>query len=211
MSLPDAEAHIKEILGTHYVDGDWRPALKAVMDMEGDSNVAISAVEQLKKAASHQTGLKIQIPTCQPFLAQLTALEDEVTTSLHDLMACNRIFGTPLSMDKFLEPAEEQEVGDCVFEGGDKEIVAAVGWEMAGKWGEVIEVESNEEEDIKPAISHTKTLALCQQLERACLQFGNADLTLLFELLKQIHLFHAELRHEELLHLTQTIIDAYFH
>jgi hypothetical protein len=59
MSLPDAEAHIKEILGTHYVDGDWRPAFKAVMDVEGDSNVAISAVEQLKKAASHQTGLKI--------------------------------------------------------------------------------------------------------------------------------------------------------
>jgi hypothetical protein len=96
-------------------------------------------------------------------------------------------------MDKFLKPAEEQEVGDCVFEGGDKEIVAAVGWEMAGKWGEVIEVESDEEEDIEPEISHAKTLALYQQLERACLQFGNANLTLLFELLKQIHLFHAEL------------------
>ncbi|KAG2351628.1 hypothetical protein BDR07DRAFT_1318253 [Suillus spraguei] len=53
MSLPDAEAHIKEILSIHYIDGDWRPAFKAVMDAEGDSDVAISAVEQLKKAASH--------------------------------------------------------------------------------------------------------------------------------------------------------------
>ncbi|KAG2351629.1 hypothetical protein BDR07DRAFT_1500795 [Suillus spraguei] len=123
---------------------------------------------------------------CWPFFAQLTALEDEVTTSLHDLMACNRIFGRPLSMDEFLEPAEEQEVGDCVFEGGDKEIVAAVNWEMAEKRGEVIEVESDEEEDVEPEVSHAETLALCQRLERACLQFGNADSTLPLELLKQI-------------------------
>ncbi|KAG1723733.1 uncharacterized protein EDB91DRAFT_1087726 [Suillus paluster] len=159
MSLPDAEARIKEILGTRYVD----------------------------------------------------ALEDEVTTSLHDLMTRNRIFGRPLSLDEFLEPAEEQEVGDLGFEGGDKDIVAAVNREIAEKSGEVIEVESNEEEDAKPEVSRAETLALCQRLEGACLQFGNADSTLPLELLKQIRLFRAELRHEELLHSTQTTIDAYFH
>ncbi|KAG1887182.1 hypothetical protein F4604DRAFT_1720679 [Suillus subluteus] len=79
------------------VERAQRPAFKAVMDAEGDSDVAISAVEQLEKAASHRTGLKIRIPARRPLLTQLTALEEE---------ARNRIFGRPLSMDEFLEPSE---------------------------------------------------------------------------------------------------------
>ncbi|KAG1835808.1 hypothetical protein F4604DRAFT_1910703 [Suillus subluteus] len=67
------------------------------------------------------------------------------------------------------------------------------------------------EEDVEPEVSRAETLALCQRLERACLQFGNVNPTLPLELLKQIRLFHAELRREELLHSTQTTIDAYFH
>ena len=42
--------------------------------------------------------------------AQLTALEDEVTASVTNLKARNRIFGEPLSLDEFLQPAKEREV-----------------------------------------------------------------------------------------------------
>jgi len=46
------------------------------------------------------------------------------------------------------EPAEEQEVGDSwlEFEGGEKAIIAAVKQEMTEKAGEVIEVETDEDE-----------------------------------------------------------------
>ena len=83
---------------------------------------------------------------------------------------------------------------------------------MAKKVGEVIEVESDKDEDTQaePELSRTETLGLCQWLEGACLQFGNADPTLPLELLKQIRLFRAHLRRDELLHGMQTTIDSYF-
>jgi hypothetical protein len=142
MTLPEAEVCVKEILGTRYADTDWLPAFEAVMNAEGDSDAAAMAVEQLAQAASQRTGLKIRIPMRRPPLAQLTAVENEVATSLQDLRNHNRIFGELLSLDEFLEPAEEQEVGDSLkFEGGDKAIVAAVKQELAERAGEVIEIE----------------------------------------------------------------------
>ncbi|KAG1734392.1 uncharacterized protein EDB91DRAFT_1296928 [Suillus paluster] len=176
-----AEERVKKILSNHYIDTDWRPAFKAT-----------SEVEELAQAACRRTGLKIKIPARWPPLTQLTTLEDEITTSLQDLKTRNRIFGEPPSLDEFLKPVEEQEVGDSLaFEGGDKAIVAAVKQEIAEKVNKVIEVESDEDEDTQaePEFSHAETLGLCQWLEGACLQFGNADPTLPLELLKQIRLF----------------------
>ena len=212
MTLPEAEARMKEILGTHYIDGNWRPALEAVMNAEGDPDTAASAVEQLAQASSCRTGLKfkIWIPARQP-LAQLTALEDEVATSIQDLKTRNRIFGEPPSVDEFLEPAKEQQVGES-FEGGDEAIIAVVKQEMAEKAGQVIEVESesDEEDDPQPEVSRAEMLGLCQRLEGGCLQFGNADSTVPRDFMKQIRLFQAHLRCEELLHRMQTTIDSYF-
>jgi len=211
MTLPEAEVRIKEILGTRYADTDWLPAFDAVMNAEGDSDAAAMAVEQLAQAASQRTGLKIRISMRRPPLAQLTAVENEVATSLQDLKNRNRIFGEPPSLDEFLEPAEEQEVGDSLkFEGGDKAIVAAVKQELAERAGEVIEIESDEEEGAEPEVSRTETLELCRRLEGACLQFGNVDSSLPLDLLKQLRLFRAHLRRDELLHGKQTTIDMYF-
>jgi hypothetical protein len=177
----------KKTVGTHYNDGDWRPAFEAVMIAEEDSNTAASAVEQLAQAASRRTGLKIRIPARRPPLAQLTALENEVATSIQDLKTRNRIFGEPPSVDEFLEPAEEQQVGES-FEGGDEAIITVVKQEMAEKAGQVIEVESDEEDDPQAEVSRTEMLALCQRLEGGCLQFGNADSTVLLDFVKQSRL-----------------------
>ena len=65
----------------------------------------------------------------------------------------------------------------------------------------------------EPEVSRAETLRLCQRLEGACLQFRffrNTDPTLPLELLKQIRLFRAHLRRDELLHGRQTTIDSYF-
>jgi len=52
------------------------------------------------------------------------------------------------------EPPEEQEVGHSrlEFEGGEKAIIAAVKQEMAEKAGELIEVETGEDEGPEPAL-----------------------------------------------------------
>ncbi|KAG2067935.1 hypothetical protein BDR04DRAFT_1233037 [Suillus decipiens] len=67
------------------------------------------------------------------------------------------------SLDKFLEPAEEQEAGDFVFKSGDKDIFTAVNQEMTEKRSEVIWVESDKEEDIEPEVSHAETLAAARR------------------------------------------------
>jgi hypothetical protein len=59
MSLPDAEKNLQTHLGERYTDSDWRPALKAVMDAEGDVEMALNAIDALMHAASRRTGLKI--------------------------------------------------------------------------------------------------------------------------------------------------------
>ena len=63
---------------------------------------------------------------------QLDALEKDVTQSISDLQARKHIFGTPLTLDEFLEPKEEGETRDSavadIFNGpgGDQAIVTEV-------------------------------------------------------------------------------------
>ncbi|KAG2335528.1 hypothetical protein BDR05DRAFT_859782, partial [Suillus weaverae] len=63
MTLPQAEAQLKEHLGNHYVEEDWTDALKAVMDAEGDNIKAAEAVEKLASVACRRTGLVVKIPS----------------------------------------------------------------------------------------------------------------------------------------------------
>ncbi|KAH0836315.1 hypothetical protein J3R83DRAFT_7864 [Lanmaoa asiatica] len=153
--MPEAEEKVlvKDVLGAHYKnsDSDRRPTFKAVTDAESDGSAAIYYRETSKPSnRNSRTGLKRR----------------------------NLIFGEPLTLDEFLEPAEEQEVGRSFqFEGGDEAIVAAVRQEMAEKQGQVIEVDSDDEdEDMEPEpeMSRAEILALCQKLESACLQLGDA-------------------------------------
>ncbi|KAG2366909.1 hypothetical protein BDR07DRAFT_1239287, partial [Suillus spraguei] len=62
MSLPAVENDLKAHLHEHYVDSDWRPALKVIIDAEGDTDMTLNAVNALAEAASCRTGLKICIP-----------------------------------------------------------------------------------------------------------------------------------------------------
>ncbi|OAX35098.1 hypothetical protein K503DRAFT_773844 [Rhizopogon vinicolor AM-OR11-026] len=125
----------------------------------GSADLDAVEVEQLAQTSSRRAGLKIRIPARRPPLAQLTALEDEVAASIQDLKTRNRIFGEPPSVDEFLEPAEEQQVGES-FEGGDEAIIAVVNQEMVEKAGQVIGVESDEEDNPQPEVSRENACAV---------------------------------------------------
>jgi hypothetical protein len=75
----------------------------------------------------------------------------------------NRIFGEPPSVDEFLEPAEEQQVGEF-FEGGDEAIIAVVRQEMAEKAGQVIGVDSEEEDDPQPEVRLARKCLRCHRV-----------------------------------------------
>ena len=153
------------------------------MEAENDTDAATSAIEKLAHAAANRTGIKIHLPAWWPVVLQLDALENDLTQSISDLQGRNCIFGTPLTLDEFLEPKEEAETQDsaaaAIFDGleGDKAIVAEVVREVAEKNNKVIEVDTdNEDEPRKPDISHSDTINLCEKLVKACLQHGDTPL-----------------------------------
>ncbi|KAI6109416.1 hypothetical protein EDD16DRAFT_1522441 [Pisolithus croceorrhizus] len=167
MTLPTAETKCQELLKDQFVYEHWQGALNTVMDAEGDVTEAIAAVERLATATLHHTGLTIKLPT-HSCLPQFTVLEEALTEPLPTL-------------DEILDPKEEQEIGESQyqFEGGDAEIVAMVQHELAVKQGEIVEIQSDDEdEEILVTPSTTDLIQMCKTLEVACVAAGDEDSTL---------------------------------
>src|SRR3984957_7742218 len=171
ITLPEAESHLQNHLGDRYVDEDWRPALKAVMDAEGDVNAALSKINELQGPTSFPR-LTIRIPARQKPIAppQLQALECELMKAVSDLGDRRRIIGTLPTLDDLLNPPEENEHEYVPEVEGDHEIVKDILHQMAVAHGEVIEVESEPEdggeEEAEPKMSTAELAKLCRQLER---------------------------------------------
>ncbi|KAF9226842.1 hypothetical protein BS17DRAFT_794273 [Gyrodon lividus] len=89
MNLPNAEACLVAHLGHRYVNTDWWPAPRAVMDAERDVSIAMKAIP----AAN--------LPP------QLSNAEKMLMTSVSALHEHNHIFGKLLPLEKILDPAEE--------------------------------------------------------------------------------------------------------
>ncbi|KAG0694591.1 hypothetical protein DFH29DRAFT_959498 [Suillus ampliporus] len=181
------------------------------MDAEGDVEMASNAIDALMQAASCRTGLKIRIPTRSQQAAQLSSTEAALMQSVRELQARNRIFGTLPTTDELLDPAEERDKGEfSAFEGGDSSIADTVRHEIAVANGEVIEVDSDEDDDdeVDPSITRKDILDLCQQLEVGCMQYGDPQFSL--DLSSQLRKFRANLRREELLNARQTSLERFF-
>ncbi|KAF9242276.1 hypothetical protein BU15DRAFT_11879, partial [Melanogaster broomeanus] len=71
LSLPNAEIRLQAHLGNRFIDADWRPALRAVMDAEGDSDAAVIAIKPPEQAAMRRLGLTIRISLHPKELPQL--------------------------------------------------------------------------------------------------------------------------------------------
>ena len=211
MSLPDAETELQAHLGDRYVDSDWRPALSAVMEAEGDVDHSLSSIHALEQAANRRTGLKLWIPA-RP--QQISNVETDLMKSVNDLKARNRIIGPLLTIDEILDPAEERETADLPGfpdgDGLDKAIADKVRHEVAVKNGDAADIDSDDdaEGDDGPSFTRTQLLDLCQQLEIGCMQHGDPQSAL--HLSSELRIFRAKLRREELLNAKQTSIDSYF-
>ncbi|KAH9956763.1 hypothetical protein BC827DRAFT_1138974 [Russula dissimulans] len=59
MTLSSVECALQAHLGDRFVDSDWQPALSVIMEAEGDTDKALSIVNNLYKNATHQSHLKL--------------------------------------------------------------------------------------------------------------------------------------------------------
>ncbi|KAI9445608.1 DDE superfamily endonuclease-domain-containing protein [Lactarius psammicola] len=163
MTLPKAEAKLSSHLGDRYNDANWRPALKAVMDSEGDVLKAQKAIQALSAACEHPR-LTIKIPAMHP--PQLVVTEKELILP---------------TAEELTNSEREHKISDgspYAFPGGDLEIVKQVKYETKVQCGEIIEVEDEEEEVEEPDAGVTRhdTIALITQLEHLSIKFGGGDM-----------------------------------
>ena len=151
MTLPEAEESLKKQLGDRYIAHDWKSALDAVMNAEGD---ILQAQEALHKLVSEcqLPCLTIKLPRKSPpesaATPKIIEAERELMESVGELVKRRWIIGSPPTLEDLVDPAEEHEIGDSPyrFEGGDAEIVAVVQHEMAVARGDVIELEDSEDD-----------------------------------------------------------------
>jgi hypothetical protein len=86
MTLPAVEKRLEEHFGNQYADKDWRPALNAVLEAEGDVVKALEAVRGLASSC-HLPRLMIKLPA-QPkhaATAQLTTAETDLLDTVKEL------------------------------------------------------------------------------------------------------------------------------
>ena len=156
-------------LFSHYIASNWEAALKAVMDAEGDAAQASTAIEKLASAACQRSGLMVKLSLPKP--AQLETLEQDLMDSVKILKDKNCIFGTLPSINELLDPLEERENLDTEVEllENDAAIIAEVRRQEAVRNGDVIEVDSDNEDgcgDDKMVVMATSELiVLAKKLE----------------------------------------------
>ena len=210
MTLPEAEESLIKHLGDRFKDNDWRPALKAIMDAEGDVPSAQLAVQRFSVKCS-QPKLTIKVPATRP--PQIVAIEKELIATVEHLQKRNRIFGVLPTLEELLNPAEENaqlEDSPHSFPGGDLEIAKQARYEIQVETQEVIEVDdSDSEDDDDPVANVTRgdAIKLCEQLEQLTIRFGRSHDLSLAQNLRQ---FRAQLHREKVQTLKQVHIGEYF-
>ncbi|KAG2354522.1 hypothetical protein BDR07DRAFT_1614209 [Suillus spraguei] len=87
--------------------------------------------------------------------------------SIEELTTRRQIIGAPLTADEILDPQEEKNVGEVTAYEDDDAIVAEIQCRQAIRSGELVEVESDDEDEDDPP-----------KLEAACIARVGADSSL---------------------------------
>ena len=164
-SLPEVHSLLQERLGDQYIAREWDEPLESILGAEDDTDAALAALDTLRnKWAPNSSSNLCNVATIPK---EPSKVEEELLDLVAQLKDRMRITGQPLTLDEFLDPKEEREVGECLesFEGGDIEIVGMVQQEMGVASGEIEEIDSNDDEPEVEPVSLKTVMEACQLLE----------------------------------------------
>ena len=120
-----------------------------------------------------------------------------------------------LTVDELVNPVQEQEILDespYAFPGGDVEIVKQVTHEQQVEQGDVVEVDSDDNDggnNPTGSLSRHKAIDLITKLEPLAINHGNNASNSL-KLVNLLWQFRAHLHHEDALNSKQTTLDTFF-
>ena len=128
------------------------------MGAEEDTDAALAALATLRNKWAPDA------PSTSP--DERHDIENELLDLVAQLKDQRRIFGKPCTLDELLDPEEEWEIGENIyeFEGGDAEIVGMVQQEMGLVSSDTEEVESDDEPEVVPP-SLKEMIKTCQFIE----------------------------------------------
>ena len=223
MTFTDAEARLQAYLGRQFHFADWKSAFDVVFEAEEDIPAAAAAIEKMATQAigsslaatsSSSRPPAAPAPSPNPSVApfsQLQGLEVDLMRAVDDLQQRKRIRGTAPTLEDLLNPIEEIEIGhsDYRFPGGDDEIVAEALRATTDAPDE--EMDDDEEEEIgDDGLSAKEGQGLCEQLEKLCLHYSNAEGVSTLVLQQQLHKLCAHLRRLEFTSQTQVTLDKFW-
>lgn len=195
MTLPEAQTKLKSILAVERLDTTWERALSIANDFDrdddGEASTARRALDELRANAgvSPSRGpLGSQPETQKP--SQLRAEEADLQEVLDELKK-RKLVRNPLPLANYLDPTEEQAVGEGVHELlTDADVVAAVRAEMADATAGDDEGDSDDEGKEEP-IPPSEMLTLCDRLLAGCRDHAVGNL---LDLTKQLMTVKREMR-----------------
>jgi hypothetical protein len=177
------------------------------MDAEGDEAVAFAAIEKVGlTSVAISPVCPHPDPSPDPLAGtpQCKMLESQLLQSVAELKKRNRIFGKEPSIEDLVNPIEEKEIGqsEFIFEGGDVEICSQVRREAAIARGEIIEIDSDDEDDEpqRPEMQISDMIRICHELEGVVLD-SSAGCSL--ELSRNLRRFRAEMTRKEFRNMKQ--------
>jgi hypothetical protein len=212
MTLSQTEDRLRSVLGDGYVDEEWRPALCAVTAAENDVQAALDSINNLRLAANPGIVVSDE-PTART--AQCREVEDDLLKCVAQLTKRNRIHGAPSTLEELVNPAEEQEIGERFREfKSDEDIVDTVRREEAISRGEIVEVESESDDEDDPGhqdddadMGITEMIALCQRLEKASLKGGTSN-SLSYNVSQVLRRFRVELSRVQMQNAKQVTLTS---
>jgi len=158
------------------------------MDAENDVQEALKSLQAL--APTHFSHQPSKIINDNPVhgqtapVTQLARAEEDLMANVRELKRCNQIFGGLPTIDKLVNPHEENKDINSPYKFNktndtDAEIIMEVQHQMAVKAGEIIEVDLDSDSDSdKEDLSMHEIIQLCKCLEKACIKHSRASSSL---------------------------------
>ncbi|KAJ7679950.1 hypothetical protein B0H17DRAFT_1138860 [Mycena rosella] len=211
MTLSTVESVLEEFLGDRFAPGSaWRNSLGRLIECaDGDE-----ALEVLARIRTEIEAPVSRAPTEATRAPQLVQLETELQDQLTSLQQRKKISAAGMpSLDEFLDPPEEREIGQALYKQSPKEvdIIAQVHHEEAVARGDIMEVDDDSSDDEgpeEPEMSTQQIMDLCRALETQCLSKGGPTESM--ALAANLRQFRGHLQRDQTANARQTtLIEAW--
>ena len=174
-SIPEAHSALQACLGDQYIASKWNEPLDSASGAEGDVSAALAAVNVWhSKWAPDSAANFCDVPDSDPNFSEVDMAPDEHNEIKEELLGLvtqlksqRCISGQPVTLDEFLDPTEEHNIGEHLdtVSLGDEEIVLMVQAHARHDIEEIVDSDSDDDSLIAVPPPLNEMISACQMIE----------------------------------------------